>query len=147
MNELVQGQAAYHRGSSTRDELIAHRIHILEDASLLFLFSFFLIYVSLHAIGVGKALPHWVSGAVWMTGTVVPAVAAASIALEAKLEFQEHSARSRRIANTLVELAKRLGPNPGYDAVQDVGRAAVALHLAESSHWRDAADRRRLFRL
>ncbi|MDP3660683.1 hypothetical protein [Phenylobacterium sp.] len=147
MNELVQGQAAYHHAISIREARIAHRIHIVEDVSLLFLFVVFALYVTVHAFGFGHDLPHWISGAVSMTGTVVPAVAAASIALEAKLEFQEHSARSRRIANTLDSLAKRLGPAPSYSALQDVGRAAVNVHLAESSHWRDGTDRRRLFRL
>jgi hypothetical protein len=146
MNELVQGQAAYHRAISTRDARIAHRIHLLEDGSFLVLFIVFGLYVALHSLSIGENLPGWVTGVVAMTGAVVPALGAASLALEAKLEFQEQSSRSQRIAETLDGLATRLGPEPSFDALQDVARAAVRLHLAESSHWQEGTARRRLFR-
>lgn len=147
MNELIRGQAAYHRASSVRDGRIAHRIHMLEDASFVLFLLVFALYVLAYAVGWGHYLPAWTVGVVAMTGTVVPAVAAASIALEAKLEFQEQSARSRRIATSLDELSTRLGPDPSFDTLQDVGRAALRLHLAESTQWREGTDRRRLFRL
>jgi hypothetical protein len=146
MGELVYGQAGYHRAVSAVEGRIAHRIHWIEDVSFLFLFAVFTLYVALHATASDAHFPAWISGFVAMTGTIVPALAAASIALEAKLEFQEQSARSRRIAATLDSLGEELGPTPSLDALQDVGRIAMRLHMAEVSRWQDGTDRRQLLR-
>jgi hypothetical protein len=81
-----------------------------------------------------------------MTGVVVPALAAAAIALEAKLEFSEQSNRSKRIADSLDALASRMGPAPSWEQVQCAAREAMAIHMADASHWREGAGRRRLLR-
>jgi hypothetical protein len=146
LGELVYGQAAYHRAISVVEGRIAHRIHNVENASVLLLFVVFTIYVTLYALHLDEILPNWASGVVTMTGTVVPAVAAASIALEAKLEFQEQSTRSRRIAASLENLVQSLGPAPYLDSLQDVCRMAVRLQLVEAKRWQDATDRRQLIR-
>jgi len=143
MAELVDGQASYHRAISAIEGRIAHRIHRVEDVSFLFLFVVFTLYVALDAV---HTHAEWLSGVVAVTGTIVPALAAASLALEAKLEFAEQSARSKRIAATLESLADTLGPNPSLDALQDVGRVAMRLHLAEASRWQEGTDRRQLLR-
>ena len=148
MSELVAGQAAYHRATSIRDGKIAHRIHHAENMSfvlLLVILSTFLL-IKLAANMMGAELPHWVSAIVTMAGTVIPSVAAATMALEAKLEFKEQSERSERIAERLDDLAMRLGPEPSFDNLQSAARAAMQWHMAEESHWREGASRRRLFR-
>jgi hypothetical protein len=146
-SELIDGQASYHRANSVRDSRIAHRIHTVEDISFLLLFAMFAAYVALHLVlPHDYHLPRWISGIVSMTGTVVPALAAASMALEAKLEFKEQSERSQRIAGALDELAAKLGPEPSFDELQHAARAAMKLHIAEASHWREGTSRRRLFR-
>jgi hypothetical protein len=147
MSELVQGQSAYHRAIGARDGRIAHRVHFAEDVAFLALFVLFCGYLALNA-----ALPHemhlpdWVSGVVSMAGVIVPTMGAASMALEAKLEFGEQSERSKRIAASLDHLASRLGPRPSLDELQHVARLAMRLHIAEASHWREGVSRRRLFR-
>jgi hypothetical protein len=146
MGELVHGQASYHRAVSTIEGRISHRIHRVEDVSFLFLFVIFTAYVVMHALFDDTHFPHWATGIVVMTGTVVPAVGAASIALEAKLEFQEQSARSRRLSATLEALGEELGPTPSLDALQDVGRMAMRVHLAEASRWQEGTIRRQLLR-
>lgn len=146
MAELVHGQVAYHRSVSIIEGRIAHRIHRLEDIAFIFLFAVFTLYVVLHFITSDDHLPGWISGIVVMTGTIVPAFGAASIALEAKLEFQEQSARSKRIAATLQALGEGLGPSPSLDEIQDVARNAMRLHLAEASRWQDGTSRRGLLR-
>lgn len=144
MHELVHGQSAYHRATSERDGKIAHRLHRLEDAAFMFLFVTFAAYLSVSVVGLHP--PSWTTGAIAMIGAVVPALAAASMALEAKLEFQEQSARSQRMAVVLDDLAARLGPAPTFDALQNAARAAVRLHIGEASHWREGSGRRRLLR-
>jgi hypothetical protein len=106
----------------------------------------FTAFVVLHAISGDAHLPAWATGIVVMTGTVVPAVAAASIALEAKLEFEEQSSRSRRISATLEALGEQLGSTLSLDALQDVGRTAMRVHLAEASRWQEGTSRRQLLR-
>lgn len=146
MSELIGGQSDYHRAISVRDHRIAHRVHLVEDVSFLCLFAIFAGYVALHMVMHEIELPHWVAGVVSMTGTVVPALAAASMALESKLEFKEQSERSERIADSLDELAARLPAEPSFDELQNAARAAMRLHIAEASHWREGASRRRLFK-
>lgn len=148
MSELVAGQAAYHRATSIRDGKIAHRIHHAENMSfvlLLLTLSTFLL-LNLAANAMGAELPHWVSAIVTMAGTVIPSVAAATMALEAKLEFKEQSERSERIAERLDDLAVRLGPEPSFDNLQSAARAAMQWHMTQENHWREGASRRRLFR-
>lgn len=148
MSELVDGQAAYHQAVSKREGRIAHRVHVLENTAFLALLVVFAVYLAAHAIGdpIGWHLPHWVSGVVTMAGTIVPALGAATMALEAKLEFKEQSARSERISLRLQELASRLGAQPTFDDLQGAARSAMRWHLAETSHWREGAGRRQLFR-
>jgi len=148
MHELIDGQSAYHSVISVRDGKIAHRIHVVEDASFLFLLvalgGYLVAYAGLGAFG--GHLPKWVSGIVTMAGTIIPAMAAAAMALEAKLEFKEQSKRSERIAAHLDELARRLDRAPSFSRLQGAARAAMQWHIAEASQWREGAERRRLFR-
>jgi hypothetical protein len=146
MNELIQGQAAYHHGSGQRDGRIAHRIHKLEDASFITLFAVFALYLSVQFTPLGPMLPHWTAGVVSLVGTTMPAIGASTMALEAKLEFQEQSARSRSIARVLETLAEGLGDRPTFDGMRHAARVAMRLHIAEANHWREGSNRRRLFR-
>lgn len=146
LSELVQGQAAYHRAVSTRDVRIAHRIHRFESASFLWFFAIFTFYLASHMGGLGALLPKWFSGVITMTGAVVPALAAAAMALESKLEFQEQGERSGRIASVLDRFAAQLKDGASFEESQGVAREAVRLHLAESGHWQEGVSRRRLFR-
>ena len=146
MNELIQGQAAYHHGSGMRDGRIAHRIHKLEDASFILLFAVFALYLAVHFTPFGHRLPAWTAGVVSLVGTTMPAISASTMALDAKLEFQEQSARSRTIAHTLEALAQALGGRPTFDGMRHAARVAMRLHIAEANHWREGSNRRRLFR-
>ncbi|MGZ3274704.1 MAG: hypothetical protein ACXU82_00520 [Caulobacteraceae bacterium] len=146
MNELIQGQAAYHHGSGIRDGRIAHRIHKLEDASFVCLFAVFALYLAVHFTPFGHRLPAWTAGVVSLVGTTMPAISASTMALDSKLEFQEQSARSRTIAHTLEALAQALGARPTFDGMRHAARVAMRLHIAEANHWREGSNRRRLFR-
>jgi hypothetical protein len=146
MHELIQGQAAYHHGSGQRDGRIAHRIHQLEDASFITLFAVFALYLSVHFTPIGAKLPHWTAGVVSLVGATMPAIGASTMALDAKLEFQEQSARSRTIAHVLEALAEGLGGRPTFDGMRHAARVAMRLHMAEANHWREGSNRRRLFR-
>ena len=146
LHELVQGQAVYHRAVSTRDGRLAHRIHRFESRAFAWFFVLFTFYLAANYGGFAKQLPEWFSGVVSMTGAVVPALAAASMAMEAKLEFGEQSERSGRIASTLDRLAERLKAGASFEDMQSIAREAVEVHLAESGHWQEGVSRRRLFR-
>ena len=134
--------------TSVRDNRIAHRIHLLENSAFVFLLvvltGYLILNFGMH--GLKAHVPHWVSGIVTMSSTIVPAVAAATMALEAKLEFKEQSERSQRIAKQLDSLRVRLGATPSFDDLQGAARAAMRLHLAEASQWGEGVARRRLFR-
>jgi hypothetical protein len=146
MYELIQGQADYHRGIGVRDGRIAHRMHLLEDLSFLCLFGVFALYLILYALSGEARVPHWFTGMVSMVGTTMPAIGAATMALDAKLEFREHSARSKEIAHTLDDFARQLGSQPSFDRMRQAARAAMRVHIAEAQHWQEGSSRRRLFR-
>jgi hypothetical protein len=148
LSELIGGQAAYHRSIAARDGRVAHRIHMVEDVAfmllLIILAGFLTLYFAQH--GMGFHLPHWVAGAVMMASTIIPAVGAATLALEAKLEFSEQSDRSDHIARRLEGLIARLGPAPPLDDMQSAARLAMQWQIEEANQWREGASRRRLFR-
>ena len=146
MYELIQGQADYHRGIGVRDGRIAHRMHLLEDSSFFCLFGVFALYLILHALAGEAGAPHWFTGVVSMVGTTAPAIGAATMALDAKLEFGEHSSRSKELAHTLDDLARQFGPQPSFDSMRQAARAAMRVHIAEAQHWQEGSNRRRLFR-
>jgi hypothetical protein len=146
MGEMVEGQSAYHKAVSLREGRVAHRTHLIEDVSFMILFVVFIVFIALSFAGTIKHMPKFIGGIVLMVGTVVPALAAAAMALEAKLEFQDQSARSKRIAGALDHIAEQLGEDPSLDDVQTAARRAIRIHLREAAHWREGVSRRRLFR-
>jgi hypothetical protein len=110
------------------------------------LFAVFALYLAVHFTPFGHRLPGWTAGVVSLVGTTMPAISASTMALDAKLEFQEQSARSRIIAKTLETLAQTLGGRPTFDGMRHAARVAMRLHIAEANHWREGSNRRRLFR-
>ena len=66
------------------------------------------------------------------------------MALEAKLEFSEQANRSRMIATRLESLARELGAQPSFEAIQRAVRTAMRWKVAEADQWREGAGRRRL---
>ncbi|MGE5502617.1 MAG: DUF4231 domain-containing protein [Ignavibacteriales bacterium] len=143
MAELVGGQAAYHRHLSSRDGRIARRIHLIEDVSFVVLL---LVLASYAFADLLAQPPHWAGGVVVIAGTVIPAIGAATMALEAKLEFEDQSLRSRIIAAKLEALQLELGERPTSTAMQGAARKAIRWLSAEADQWREGAARRRLFR-
>jgi hypothetical protein len=148
MDELLVGQAHYHRSQGRLNQRIAHRIHAFEN----FTFAFFIAVLAAFAIAygisasLGQHMPHWVGGAVLMAGAIVPAMGAASLALEATLGFSEHSQRSLDLADALNQLIASLDPDPTLDTYQKSARAAVQLESLKEDRWSEDSDRRRLFR-
>ncbi|HEY2661532.1 MAG TPA: hypothetical protein VGI79_17570 [Caulobacteraceae bacterium] len=148
MDELLAGQAHYHQIQGRLNGRIAHRIHWFEN----FTFTVFIVILLSFAVAFEAAgltnnhLPHWIGGAVLMAGAIVPAMGAASLALEATLGFGEHSQRSLSVAQELELLMATLGPAPSLDTYQTTARAAVRLESLKEDRWSEDTDRRRLFR-
>ena len=146
--ELLDGQSGYHRAQGRLNGRIAHRIHAFEN----FTFAFFIVVLAAFALAYGVALlagthlPHWIGGAVLMAGAIVPAMGAASLALEATLGFAEHSRRSLSLADELDALKASLQPEPSLDAYQTMARAAVRLESLKEDRWSEDSERRKLFR-
>src|SRR5207244_3810061 len=103
MDELIAGQAAYHHAQSTINGRIAHRMHQFENLSFAVLMVVLLSYViAAFALPMFRMdEPHWLAGAVVMAGAIVPAIGAASLAVEATLSLGEQALRSRVLAARL----------------------------------------------
>jgi hypothetical protein len=148
IDELIAGQAHYHRGQEIINGRIAHRVHLIEDVSLGVLLTALGLYV-LAAFGMsllGSETPHWLGGFVSMAGGIVPSIGAAVIALEATLGLGEQAQRSRVLASRLEVLASDLGEARNLEAVQTAAKAAIRLQRAQEDHWTEGAMRRRLIR-
>ncbi len=148
IHELIAGQAAYHRGQSTINGRIAHRVHQVENGSFAVLISVLVVYLLTSA---AMALtrsepPHWIADLVVVAGAIVPAIGAASLALEATLSLGEQSQRSRLLAAQLDSIQAHLGAEPGLEALQAAARSAIQLTRAQEAHWGEGTVRRRLFR-
>ncbi|HEY9234626.1 MAG TPA: hypothetical protein VIP08_06290 [Phenylobacterium sp.] len=148
LNELVHGQADYHRREGRRNQRIAHAIERLENGS----FAVFVLVLGGAAIA---ALWGWLThqhppslamataGAV---GVIVPAIGAAAMALEAKFQFEEQTERSAVVADRLEKLASELPGDLNLEAAQMALRATAELLVAEADQWQEGGRRRRLFR-
>lgn len=146
--EVIGGQIAYHQQQAARNGRIAHRIGLAED------FSFGLLVLTLAGFAIADVAAHltgerllpWVGGAVLMATVVAPAVGAAALALEAKLEFGEQAERSHAIAVRLQTILDRLRGAEDLEAARGAINTAFGWVLTEADQWREGAGRRRLFR-
>ncbi|MDB5496633.1 MAG: hypothetical protein JWP28_664 [Phenylobacterium sp.] len=148
VDELIAGQAAYHRAQSTINGRVSHRVHQLENGSFALLMVVLLSYVAA-TVGMaafGEHTPHWLSILVAVAGSIVPAIGAACLALEATLALGEQAERSRVLAVRLEAIVDDLGPEPGLEAQQSAAKAAIRLQRAQENHWAEGAVRRRLLR-
>ena len=148
MEELVGGQARYHRARGSINHRIAHRLHVFETISFIAfvvaLASFATAYIYSKAHGL--VLPARFTGVVVMTGAIVPALGAASLALEATLAFGEQGRRNDELAARLETIAATLGDAPGLDQLQQAAKAAIRLQISQEERWTDESFRRRLVR-
>jgi hypothetical protein len=144
------GQVAYHRAQKVISGRIAHRVHQLEEGSfavLMFMLAGFVVISAALLILRGEHhAPEFIEGVVAATGSIVPAIGAAALALEATLALAEQSRRSGILASRLKSIADDLGPDPGLDAVQGAVKRAIHLARSQEEHWMQAAGRRRLLR-
>ena len=148
IEEIVGSQARYNQVQGHRNETIAHRIHIAEN------FSFGVFVVSLVAFAgawgvmhaVGQEMPHWIGGGVLMLGAIVPALGAASLALESTLAFAEQGQRSQFLATRLAAIQASITDPARLDELQRAAKAAMRLHGTQEDRWGEDADRRRLLR-
>jgi hypothetical protein len=148
MDVLVTSQLRYHRNQMLRNRRIAHRIHVTEDGAFVILLCTLAAFAAALVLEqpLGFTLAPWIGGIVLMTSVIVPAIGAASIALEAKLEFEEQAERSADLAGRLDELIAAVPENPNLATLQAAARMAIDMLLAEADQWREGARRRQLTR-
>ena len=148
VDELIAGQAAYHRGQSHINGHVSHKVHQLENGSVALLMVVMLAYVA-SAVGMaatGHHTSHWLSVLVEVAATIVPAIGAACLALEATLELGEQAERGRVLAVRLEAIVADLGDATSLEAHQEAARAAIRLQRAQENHWGEGTVRRRLLR-
>lgn len=148
VHELVNGQADYHRREGHRNHLIAKRIQLVENGS----FAILVLVLATAAIAaavaasMGHHAPGWATSMAGAVGVIAPAIGAAAMALEAKLQFEEQAERSSAVAARLETLADALPSDLTLEAAQGAIRASAELLVAEADQWQEGGGRRRLFR-
>ena len=148
VDELLAGQAAYHRNQALINGRVSHRVHQMENTSFAILLALLVGYIGASAwfAVVGGHTPRWLGGVMFMAGAIVPAIGAAGLALEATLSLGEQARRSRALATRLEALKGKLAAQWDLDTLQAVARTAIRLQRAQEDHWSDDVGRRRLFR-
>ena len=146
--ELINGQAAYHRGQARINGRVSHRVHQLEDitGALLMLILAADVLFSLGVTWLLGREPKWFDGLVSVAGAIVPSITAAGLALEATFALSEEAERRKVLAVRLEGLTADIGDNPALEAYQAAAKAAVRLQRAQEDHWAEGTVRRRLFR-
>jgi hypothetical protein len=148
LDELISGQAAYHRGQALIYGRISHRVHLAENTSFAVLL---LLLVSFVATAFGMELfghhePEWLDAAVGVAGSIVPAIAAAGLALEATLALGEQAQRSEALSQRLDAIVGGLAGTSALEHFQAVAKRAIQIQRAQEDHWTEGAVRRRLVR-
>ncbi len=149
MNELVYGQADYHRREGRRNHRIAHAIERLENGSfgvLVLVLSGATLAAAWAALTGHGHPPTWATATAGAVGVVAPAIGAAAMALEAKFQFEEQTERSTVVAARLERLASELPGELSLESAQTALRGAADLLSAEADQWQEGGRRRRLFR-
>lgn len=148
IDEIISGQADYHRREGRRNERIAHFIHKIEN----FAFGTLVVVLGvataavIHGAITGRHVPDIVIAIAGAVGVITPAIGAAAMALEAKLQFGEQSERSAKVADSLQHLADALPGDMTLEAAQAALRGASEVLVAEAEQWQEAGSRRGLFR-
>ena len=148
LDELVTSQAAYHLHQGRRNELIGHRVHKAENISFMLLVGGLCAFVLSNWVAhfADLELPHWLGRTVLMTSAIVPAIGAASLALEANLAFREQGERSLFLAGRLGAIGASVERPLRLDDLQRAATAAIRLHNSQEDRWGEEATRRRLVR-
>jgi Ca2+/Na+ antiporter len=148
IDELIVGQADYHHQQGKRNHRIAHRMELLETLSFAVLLVALAIYIVAWAVllGSGHHVPTWGTRLIGALGVIVPAIAAATMALEAKFQFEEQAQRSAILSGRLQKLLSEIGSTPGLSDAQGAVRAASELLGSEADLWHEGGHRRRLVR-
>ena len=148
LNELVTAQEAYHQHQGRRNEAIGHRVHLAENLSFMVLVACLVTFALTYGFArvVGLELPHWLGAAVLMLSAIVPAIGAASLALEANLAFREQGERSLFQAARLDTIRASIVEPIRLDDVQRAAQAAIQLNNSQEDRWSEEAGRRRLVR-
>jgi hypothetical protein len=81
-----------------------------------------------------------------MAGSIVPAIGAAGMALEATLSLSEQAQRSRVLAGRLEGLSSHHAPEARLERLQAIAKSAIRLQRVQEDHWAEDAARRRLLR-
>lgn len=148
MEELIAGQAAYHRSQAIINGRISHRMHLAENASFAALLVILGVFVAT-ALGMGSfghEEPHWLASAVGVAGSIVPAIAAAGLALEATLALGEQALRGKALSQRLDVIIDGLAGTSALEHFQAAAKQAIQLQRAQEDHWTEGTVRRRLVR-
>jgi hypothetical protein len=156
---IVMGQSRYHVRNGTRLLDAHHRLETVEKiafAILVATLGAFLLWDVVEALigrfGGRHELEHGASGAahavfagvvLWVSA-VVPTIAAACLAAEAKLGLEENGRRSLFFAEEFSALDRELAATASVAEAGEILRRAGHLLLSDIDWWREAAVRRRI---
>lgn len=152
---IVRGQIAYHTLSERRNGHVAHRLEALEEKTFVVLVASLVLFLVFHFVVESHqfhALNHhhveMVGPFLLFLSAVLPMVAAACLAIEAKVGFHEAALRSAQLKPAFEDIRKAMADEILSPAqAQESLREAARLLTADADGWRDGVSRRRLAKL
>lgn len=145
---IVAAQAGYNLRTQARMLRLHHMIQRIELSSLYLLLGVLPVFLLLYRLtGHDTHAKGWfvaAGGLVMMFSVVIPTIAAACLAIDAKLGIEENARRSGRLAAQFKAIHEAMGKSGSPADAQEYLRDAAHLLLADIDGWRDAAVRRRI---
>lgn len=151
-HSIVQGQIDYHARIGERNGRISHRLEGIEESAFVLLVGLIIAFIVFLAASELLHIDHaYVSLAgrvLLFCSAVLPIVAAACLAIEAKVGFHETALRSQRLKPAFEQIRHAMADDVLSPAqAQESLREAARLLTADADSWRDGVSRRRLAKL
>lgn len=150
---IVRGQSGYNASTTLRMHRLQRALHRIENWTFCGLMGalaiFLLVYWFFFAAvpddhSVRAMVKHAVGGAILMLSAIIPTVAAACLAIDAKLGIEENARRSESLAEQFSVIDLKMADTKSFAYVEELLRDAAQLLTKDIDGWRDAAVRRRI---
>lgn len=144
---IVKAQVRYHKNTVRTSGARHKRLECIETITFCALLYSLPVFAAWYAfgsqpLGPKDELAKFIANLVLVSSAVLPAIAAACLAIEAKLEHGESFARSKEMHKRFCRVFCRMKENGSYHEQEELVRSAALLHLTDADRWREAAARR-----
>jgi hypothetical protein len=150
---IVRGQAIYNAKTARRMHRLQEALHLIELSAFWTLITALAIFLLLYQFYLGDlpddhgrmaVMKHLIGGVMLMLSAIIPTIAAACLAIDAKLGIEENARRSTKLAEDFSNIERKMAETTSSIEGIELLRSAARLLTKDVDGWRDAAVRRRI---